>query len=67
MEIRVPELDQCLDLEPSHADEQTEDDTGAVLLSAGLFGSLDNLLGDNSAVGLCNETLLQLAADDLLD
>lgn len=67
MEIRVPELDQRLDLEPSHADEQTEDDTGAVLFSTGLFGSLDDLLGDDGAVGLCNEALLQLAADDLLD
>lgn len=52
---------------PALHDQEAEDDACAVLGASGLFGSSDDLMGDDLAVRLGDLLLLQLAGDTLLD
>lgn len=63
MKVGVPELAYGLVLEPLLDDEKTVDDAGAVRWTPGLFGSLDDGLGDDLAMGTGDLLLLELAGD----
>lgn len=67
MEIRIPELDRGLNLEPSQTDEETIDNAGLVVLTASLLGRLDDIVCDNTTIRVGQEALLHLAGHDLLD
>lgn len=53
--------------EPALADEETEDDAGAILRPASLLGGLDDLGGDDAAVRLGDLGFVQVARDGRLD
>lgn len=67
VQIAVPELDQGLMLPPSPIDQKTKDNTGAMLVAAGVPGGLDDLFRDDLAVGARDLFLLELAGHALLD
>lgn len=67
MQVGVPQLDQGLMFEPSFRNQETIDDTGPVVSTAGLLGGFDDLLGDDLAVRTRHLLFLQLARDGFLN
>lgn len=58
---------QTFGMKPLLTDQKTEQDTSAVLLSAGLFCGPNHILGDDAAVGIGDERLLQFVWNDLFN
>ena len=67
MQIRIPELEDRLALEPALADEQAVDDAALIVLPTGFFGGEDDFLGDDGRIGLGDFPFLELAGNDLFD
>lgn len=67
MQVCIPQFQNGLSLKPPTAHEQTKHDAGPVLLAAGFLGSEDDLLGDDTAVGLSDEGFFKLAGHAFLD
>jgi len=67
MEISVPKLNRSLNLEPPQANKQTVDNTSLVILTTSSFGSLNDIRRNKTAVWVCQDVLLDLAGNDLLN
>lgn len=66
-QIRIPELQHGLPLEPAIADQQAVDDAcGMVFAARGLSGG-DDGWGDYGGMGFGDEGFFELAGDHLLD
>lgn len=67
MEVRIPELQGSLALEPTDTNEKTEDYAGSVIFAAGILSCLDHSVCDNAAIWVGQDTLFDLASNNLLD
>lgn len=67
VEVGIPELDTSLAFEPAVTDEEAVDYAASVAFPAGLPCGLDDLLGDDGAVGFGDLPFFELAGDDLFD
>lgn len=65
MQLGVPQLENSLLAEPTHVDKQAVDHTRTVIRATGLFGRLDDFLGDDAAMRLCDLGFLHLARNAL--
>jgi hypothetical protein len=67
VQIRFPEFLPCLELEPPETNKETVQHTSFVVITTGLLGSLDHLIGDDSTIRLGDGTLVDLERNDLFD
>lgn len=63
MEIGIPKLHTGLELEPSKAYEKTIDNTCLVIFTTGFSGGFHHIVGNDTAVRIGQDTLLNLAGD----
>lgn len=54
-------------MKPLLTDQETEQNTSTVVLSAGLLCGANDILGDDGAVGIGDERLLQFVWNNLFD